>query len=135
MRQLHIHVSLSFSLPSPLSKINNRSSTTGQDGGVGRYNSPPHTTKRRTTTTNLKTQNNQNCQKIKLYGSPTTKELKKKHSFRLAEGADMGRQGREDTQQGGGWRTRLSHICVKINQEGQLGSKTDRTTQGSSAGK
>ena len=39
-----------------------------------------HTTKRRTT--NLKTKNNQNCQKIKLYGSPTTKELKKKHSSR-----------------------------------------------------
>ena len=37
---------------------------------------PPHTTKRRTTT-HLKTKNNQNCQKIELYGSPTTKELKK----------------------------------------------------------
>ena len=50
---------------------------------------PPHTTKRRTTT-NLKTKNNQNCQKIKLYGSPTTKELKKKHSSRLVGGAEMG---------------------------------------------
>ena len=36
---------------------------------------PPRTTKRRTT--NLKTTNSQNCQKTKLYGSPTTKELKK----------------------------------------------------------
>ena len=27
----------------------------------------------------FKKQNNQNCQKIKLYGSPTIKELKKKH--------------------------------------------------------
>ena len=35
--------------------------TSGQDGGVGRYTLPPHTTKRRTTT-NLKTKNNQNCQ-------------------------------------------------------------------------
>ena len=35
---------------------------------------PPCTTKRRTTK-NLKTKN-QNCQKIELYGSPTTKELK-----------------------------------------------------------
>ena len=43
---------------------------------------PPHTTKRRTTT-NLKTKNNQNIQKIELYGNPTTKELKKKYSSRL----------------------------------------------------
>ena len=54
-------------------------------------------TKRRTTT-NLKTKNNQNCQKIELYGSPTTKELKKKHLYRL-----VGRA--EDAQQGGNWRT------------------------------
>ena len=45
----------------------------------------PRTTKTKTTTI-LKTKNNQNCQKIELYGSPTTKELKKKHSFRLVEG-------------------------------------------------
>ena len=43
---------------------------------------PSHTTKRRTTI-NLETKNNKNCQKIELYGSPTTKELKKKHSSRL----------------------------------------------------
>ena len=49
---------------------------------------PPHTSKKRTT--NLKTKNNQNCQKIELYGSPTTKELKKKHSFRPVGGAEMG---------------------------------------------
>ena len=62
---------------------------------------PPQTTKR--TTTNSKTKNNQNCQKIKLYGSPTTKELKKKHSFGLVRGAEMGSQGREDAQQSSGW--------------------------------
>ena len=56
---------------------------------------PPCTTKRRTTT-NLKTKTNQNCQKIKLYGNTTTKELKKKHSFRLVGGAEMGSLGRED---------------------------------------
>ena len=49
---------------------------------------PPHTTKIRTT--NLKIRNNQNCQKIILYGSPTTKELKKKHSSRPVGGAEMG---------------------------------------------
>ena len=59
--------------------------TSGQDGDVGRYTVPPRTTKRRTTT-NLKTKNNKNFQKIKLYGSPTTKELKKKHSSRLVGG-------------------------------------------------
>ena len=50
---------------------------------------PPCTTKRRTTT-NLKTKNNQNCQKIELYGSPTIKELKKKHSSRPVGGVEMG---------------------------------------------
>ena len=49
---------------------------------------PPRTTKRRTTT-NVKTKNNQNCQKIELYGSPTTKELKKKLSSRLVGGVGM----------------------------------------------
>ena len=53
----------------------NRSS--GQDGGVGRDPLLPHTTKRRTTTY-LKSINNQKHQPIKLHGTPTTKELKKK---------------------------------------------------------
>ena len=71
---------------------------------------PPHTTKR---TTNLKTKNNQNCQKIELYGSPTTKELKKKHSFRLVGGVErtcskaaVGRPG-------------VPHLCVD-----KLGGRT-----------
>ena len=71
--------------------------TSSQDGGVGRYTLPRRTTSRKETT-NLKTKNNQNCQKIELYGSPTTKELKKKHLYRL-----VGRA--EDAQQGGNWRT------------------------------
>ena len=78
--------------------------TSGQDGGVGRYTLPPRTTKRRTTT-NLKTKTNQNCQKMELYGSPTTNELKKKHLSRLVGGVETGSQGREDTWQGGSWRT------------------------------
>ena len=56
-------------------------------------------------TTNLKTKNNKNYQKIELYGSLTTKELKKKHSFRPVGGAEMGSQGREDARQGSSWRT------------------------------
>ena len=73
-------------------------------GGVGRYTVPLPTTKRRKTT-NLKTKNNQNFQKIELYGSPTIKELKKKHSSRLVGGVEMGSQGAEGLRQGGGWRT------------------------------
>ena len=56
----------------------------------------PHVTKMRTAT-NLKTKNIQNFQKVKLYGSLTTKELKKKHSSRLIAGVEMGRWGGEDT--------------------------------------
>ena len=48
-----------------------------QDGSIGRNPSLPPTTKRRKTT-NLKSINNQKCKKIKLHGTLTTKELKKK---------------------------------------------------------
>ena len=49
---------------------------------------PPHTTKGRATT-NLKTKTKQNWKKIKLYGSLTTKKLKKKHSSRPVGGTEM----------------------------------------------
>ena len=62
--------------------------TSSQDGGIGRHTVPPPTTERRRT--NLKTKNNQNCQKIELYESPTTKKLKKKHSPKLVGGAETG---------------------------------------------
>ena len=68
---------------------------------------PTRTTKRRTT--DLKTKNNQNCQKIELDGSPTTKELKKKPSSKLAGGAEMGSQGGEDSQSSS-WRTRAGKV-------------------------
>ena len=77
----------------------------------------------------------QNCQKIELYGSPITKELKKKHSFRLVGGAEMDSWGEEDSWQGGGWWTRKSHIHVWINGEEQMGNESDCTAQGSSMGK
>ena len=51
--------------------------SSSQDGGVGGNPSLPCTTNRRITT-NLKSINNQKCQKIKLHGTLTTKELKKK---------------------------------------------------------
>ena len=68
--------------------LKNKKGTSSQDGGIGRYTLAPCVTKRRTTT-NLKTKNNQNSQKIELYESPTTKELKKKHSSRPVGGAEM----------------------------------------------
>ena len=49
----------------------------------------------------------------------------------------MGSWGGEDPWQGsscGGWWNRGSHIRVRINLEEQLGSKTDRATQGSTVG-
>ena len=55
----------------------------------------------------------------------------------------MGNLGGKDMQQGSGyrtkgqdgsWQTRWSHIYMWINQEEQLGSKTDDATHGSSAG-
>ena len=71
-------------------------------------------------TTNLKTKNNQNCQKIELYGSPKTKELKKKHLFRLAGWVEIGSWG---------WQTRWSYICMWISQEEQLEIEKDHPTQ------
>ena len=65
----------------------------------------PCKTKRRTTT-NLKTKNNQNCQKIELYGRLTTKELKKKLIRTCRSGKDR-QLGRENSQQGGGGWSRL----------------------------
>ena len=41
----------------------------------------------------------------------------------------MGSWEGEDVEQGSGWRF---HICMRINQEDQLGSKTDCATQASS---
>ena len=51
--------------------------SSGQEGGIRRNPSLPHTTKRRITA-NLKSINNQKYQKIKVHGTPTTKKLKKK---------------------------------------------------------
>ena len=76
-------------------------------------------------------------------GSLTTKDLKKKHSPRPIGGVETGSQVERTHGQAANWRTeqegrlqtRQSHIHVQINQEEQLGSETDHTTQGSGAGK
>ena len=85
--------------------------TSRQGGGRDRNTSPPHTTKRRTTT-NLKTKNNQNCQKIKLYGRLTTKEFKKKHSSRPVGEVEVRSPGGEDSRQGSCWRTRTGKVVA-----------------------
>ena len=64
-----------------------------------------------------------------------TKELKKKHLSRQVGGMEESNWGRgyKARRQLANWA--VSHICVWINQEEQLGSETDRTTQGSGVGK
>ena len=73
---------------------------------------------------------------MELYGSPTTKELKKKHSPRRAGGAEMGSWA-ESThgKAAAGGPVSLTHICTQLKWEEQLGSETDRPTQGPSTGK
>ena len=64
-----------------------KNKTSSQDGGIGKHGSPPHTTMANITTrlqNNYHPESTEN-QKIKLYGSPTTKELKKSHSSRQQE--------------------------------------------------
>ena len=56
--------------------------SSSQDGAVGRDTKLPCPTKWRITT-NLKSINNQKHQKIKLHGTPTTKELKSTRPTRL----------------------------------------------------
>ena len=68
-------------------KLRKQYETSGQDGDVGRHALPPHATTRIITTT-LKTKNTQNYQKIKLYGSLTTKDSKKPHSSRWVGGVE-----------------------------------------------
>ena len=79
-----------------------------------------------------------------MYGSLTTKELRKTHSSRPVGGVEMGSWvertgGQAATGRPGQARWWLVDWAVPhlhaINWEEQLGSETDRTTQGSSAGK
>ena len=76
--------------------------TSGQDGDVGRHTLLPCTTNRKTTT-NLKTKNNQICQKIELYGSQTTKNVKEETFIQTWRWCGDGQPGWRDTWQGGSW--------------------------------
>ena len=65
--------------------------TSGPVGGAGRHMSPPCTTIGRITTNKTK-----NTQKIKLYGSLTTKDLKKPYPSRHVEEGETSSQDGED---------------------------------------
>ena len=93
-----------------------------QEGGIGRYTSLSYTTKRRIKT-NFKTKINQKFQKIKPQRSPTTKELKKKHSSSLVGGAETRNRGGEDKWQGSGWQTGWSHIHMWVSWEDNWGAR------------
>lgn len=102
--------------------------TSGQEVDIGRQDSPPHTTIR--ITTNLKTKCNQECQKIELNGSPTTKNLKKKYSSRWVGGAEPGTRAERVwcgvVRQQHQWLAErlVPHSCAADkNQKGHLGSE------------
>ena len=84
---------------------------------------PSRSTTRRITS-NLKTINTQNCQKIKLYFGLTTKDLKKPYSPRWVGGAEIGRQcgAGEAVAAVEEWVVPDSHVVDK-NQEAYRGSK------------
>ena len=105
-----------------------------QDGSKGRHTLPLCTTKSHTTT-NLKTKISQNCQKIKLYGSPTTKELKKKHSSRWVGGVETGSRGGEDSWQGSDWQSWWSHLCMQNNWGARQTSQPRVPVRGNKASK
>ena len=93
---------------------NSYSGSSGQHGGIGRNPSLPHRTKKRITT-NLKSINNQKCKKIKLHGTPTTKELKKQSTrpTRPVRWADRD-SGQGSGPRGQGWmngKLRLRANC------------------------
>ena len=94
---------------------------------------PPHTTKR--TTKNLKSKYKQNCQKIKLYGNPTTKELKKKHSSRLVGGAETGSWAeRTRSKMAAGGLGKVVDCGTRQARLQLVDPATDCATQGSSTG-
>ena len=116
--------------------------TSGQDGCIGRHTVPPHTTKRRTTT-NVKTKNQPELTENQTVWKPNNQGVKEETFTQTGRRGGDGQPGAEDLRQGGhwwtgrggGWPTGWSHVRMQANQEEQLGSETDHTTQGSSAWK
>ena len=94
--------------------------SSGQDGGIARNPWLPCTTKSRITT-NLKSINKQKHQKIKLHGTLTTKELKKKSTrlVRQTSRADSEKPRR------GGWGAGLTAKVGGLGRQGWLKGKTE----------
>ena len=65
-----------------------------------------------------------------MYGSPTNKKLKKKHSSRMVGGEEMGSRGGKDAG-----KVAAGRLDMQINWEEKRGSNTDCTTQDSTKGK
>ena len=86
--------------------------------------SPPITKR----TTNLKTKNNQDCQKTELYGSLITKELKKKHSSTPVGGMEIGSHGGEDSLQDGSWKTGVGRVASRPGSSNLCVDKLEGTT-------
>ena len=94
--------------------------TSSQDGGMGKHVLLPHTTIGKLQLY-LKTNTTQNHQKIELYGSPTTKDLKKPQSSRIYRERQRGKEmqcGIEMVVVK--WVVPRSHVLNK-NWEGNLG--------------
>ena len=111
-----------------------RFQVSSQDEGIGRQALLPCTTKRRITN-DLKLENNQNCQKIKLYGSLRTSEYGVKETF-----IQTGRRGRDGKPGWTGLVTRQqAEQDIPHSHAGKLGrttgDETDCSTQGASADK
>ena len=103
---------------------------------------PPHTTKSKD---NNQYKNNKHPELPEnRTGWKSDNQGVKEETPRRVEGAESGSWGGEDVWQGSSRRTRVgkppglqsrwSHILVQMSRE-ELGSGTDRTTQGSSVGK
>ena len=109
--------------------------SSGQDGGIGRNPSLPRTTKKRITT-NLKSINNQKCQKIKLHGNLATKELKSQPDQPdwCTKTKKYGPKGirepqRSQTQRGTHQGTSsLSYPRVKVRRDSQKQQEENRVT-------
>ena len=94
--------------------------TSSQYKGIGRYFA---TSYNQEMGNNKFKNNNQNCKKIELYGSPTTTELKE-HSSRLVGGVEMRSLGGKDTWQGGAWQ--VDQVAPHLHVDKPGGTTGDR---------
>ena len=82
----------------------------------------------------IETSNTLNHQKIKLYGSPTTKDMKKPHSSRWVSGAETLRREEQQNEQSHihVWWIKIRRYTLGVSDPSP---SPDHTAQGSSAKK